>query len=133
MEERSRWEVFQGKPNRIHGGGARITLNPRKVFLINNEAYKALGEPAAVEFRYDENTRTIGLAPRDIRNQNAFPLADKTTNRKYKYRTIQGAPFCKHFNIKPETTILFIDIDLDNEGTILLELSTAVKVGRGFR
>lgn len=30
-------------------------------------------------------------------------------------------------------TMLGTNIDLDNEGTLLLELNTAVAVGRGFR
>ena len=100
---------------------------------MNQAAYNAMGGPAAVELRYDENTRTIGLAPQDPRHKNSFPIKSKLNSRKYNYHIIHAAPFCKHYEIDPRRTILFIDIDLDNDGTLMLELSTAVAVGRGFR
>lgn len=133
MEKKSRWQVYSGTPNRRDRGGPRVTLNHRKVFLLNEEAYEILGKPAAVEMRYDEETRTIGLAPKDLRNLSAFPLKGKTNNKKYRYRIIHGSPFCKHFDINPTRTILFTNIDLDRDGSMLLELNTAVAVGRGFR
>ena len=133
MERKSRWEIYSGVPNRVHRDGPRVTLNYRKVFLLNMAAYEALGMPAAVELRYDEHTRTIGLAPKDPRTLSAFPLKGKSGSKKYNYRIIHAAPFCKHFDINPKRTILFTNVDLDNEGTLTLELNTAVAVGRGFR
>ncbi len=133
MGAKSRWEIYPGTPNRFRRGGLRVTLNHRKVFLLNEEASRALGDPAAVELRYDGNTRTIGLAPRDPRILSAFPLKKWANHKKYTYRIIHGAPFCKHFDINPKSTILFTNVDMDNEGTLLLELNSAVAVGRGFR
>ena len=133
MTAKRRWEVYPGFPNRVGRDGPRVTLNPRKVFLLNQSAYDAMGGPAAVELRYDGDTRTIGLAPKDPRHQNAFPIKSKLNSRKYNYRIIHAAPFCKHYGIDPRSTVLFIDIDMDDEGTLMLELSTAVTVGRGFR
>jgi hypothetical protein len=128
-----RWEVYPGYPNRVGLGGPRVTLNSRGVFLMNTTAYKAMKEPPAVELRYDPNTRTIGLAPKDPRNVNAFPVKGKDNPRKYQYRIIHGSPFCKHYNITPRRTILFTQIDLDDDGTLTLELKTAVTVGKGIR
>ena len=133
MGSKSRWQIYPGMPNQRTSGGPRVTLNHRKVFLLNQAAYKVLGEPAAVELRYDEETRTIGLAARDPRILSAFPLKGKVNHTKYSYRIIHGAPFCKHFGISPKATILFTNVDMDNDGTLLLELNTAVVVGRGFR
>ena len=133
MKKKGRWEIYSGVANRIKREGPRVTLNHRKVFLINMPAYELLGRPAAVELGYDENTRTIGLAPVDPRTLHAFPLKGKTTSKKYNYRTIHAAPFCKHHEIAPRRTMLFTEIDLDDEGTLLLELKTAVAVGRGSR
>jgi len=133
MEKKSRWQVYRGLPNRVDTGGPRVTLNHRKVFLLNKSAVEALGTPAKVELRYDEDTRTIGLAPMDPRILSAFPLKGKITQKKYSYRIIHAAPFCKQFGIAPRGTLLFTNIDMDNEGTLLLELNTAVAVGRGFR
>lgn len=84
---------------------------------------------------YDEGTRTIGLKPKDLRHANAFPLKHRKSSRdrKYSYRCINAAPFCMHFDIRPEKTMLFNNVDLDDEGTMLLELGQAVRVGRGSR
>ena len=131
--QKSRWQVYTGLPNRVGTGNQpRVTLNHRKVFLLNRAACEALGSPAAVELRYDEDTRTIGLAPMDPRILSAFPLKDHKA-RKYTYRIIHASPFCKQFGITPRGTLLFTNVDMDNEGTLLLELNTAVPVGRGFR
>ena len=113
----------------------RITLNSRGVMLFNRRAYEAMGSPAAAEIMFDEESNTIGLKPRDIRFQNAFPFKSKKYRRdtKYSYRIISASPFCKHFDIKPKSTILFTTPDLENDGTLLLDLNTAVSVGRGSR
>ncbi len=89
-----------------------------------------------MELRFDEGTRTIGLRPRDPRRANAFPVRKKAEGKNgqgYSYHTICAAPFCTHFDIRPDCTMLFSKIDMDNEGTLLLEMSQAVKVGRGSR
>ena len=103
------------------------------MFLLNQKACEALGSAGAVEMRYDEDTRTIGLAPKDPRQSNVFELKSKVNHKKYSYRVIYAAPYCKQFGIDPRGTLLFTNIDLDNEGTLLLELNTAVTIGRGFR
>jgi hypothetical protein len=133
MLNRSRWEIFQGRPNLSYKGGLRVTLSPKKVFLLNEEVYNALKRPAAVELRFDPETRTIGLAPIDHRNSRAFPIKGKLDPKKYNYHFVQAAPFCKHYQINPRRTMLFTNIDMDNEGTLLLELNTAVAIGRGSR
>ena len=113
----------------------RITLNSRGVLLFNNRAFEAMGSPAAAELMFDEESNMIGLRPRDIRFQNAFPFKSKKYRRdtKYSYRILSASPFCQHYDIKPKGTILFTTPDLDREGTLLLDLNTAVSVGRGSR
>jgi hypothetical protein len=135
-----RWTVFDGEPNGKGKDVPRVTLGPKKVLLLNRKAYEVLGSPAAVELRFDEETRTIGLRPRDVRHSNAFPLHVKGARHKtnagsprYTYRIIYAAPFCRHFEIKAERTVLFNNVDLDDDGTMLLEMSSAVRVGRGSR
>lgn len=125
--------MFHGTPNRVNLDGPRVTLNHRSVLLLNTAAYEMLGEPAAVAFGYDENTRTIGMVPSDPRNLSSFGVKGKINNKKYRYRIIHAAPFCRHHEINPKRTILFTNIDLNDEGFMLLELSTAVAVTRGSR
>jgi hypothetical protein len=129
-----KWSVYQGGPNGGEQMAVRITLNSRGVMLFNRRAYEAMGSPGAVELMFDEESNMIGLRPRDIRFQNAFPFKTKSTNlKKYNYRIISASPFCKHNDIHPKSTILFTTPDLENDGTLLLDLKTAVSVGRGSR
>ena len=130
-----KWTIYHGGPNGGVRMAVRITLNSRGVLLFNKRAWEAVGRPAAAELMFDEDENVIGLRPRDIRFQNAFPV--KTSNgarhRKYEYRILHTASFCKHFDIRPKSTILFTQPDMENDGTILLDLKTAVNVGRGSR
>ena len=136
MDSSKRWEIFLGAPNRRFSNGVRVTMNSRKVILLSKEAFEAIGSPAAVELRWDENTRTIGLSPCDIAATNAFPLRQKVINssgKKHAYRLVHASPFCKHHGIGPDRTILFRDVDMDNDGTLLLELTTAINIGRRIK
>ena len=133
------WTIFEGRPNTRDRSTLRVTLNKKGIFLLNLATYSAMGRPAAVEFRFDEKTRTIGLAPKDPRAENAFPMkgiltmARKKASEKYTYMVVNAAPFCRHFDIRPVGTVQFGGIDMDNDGTLLLELNKAVSVGRGSR
>ena len=130
-----KWTIYHGGPN---GGGKmllRITLNSRGVMLFNKRAWEAIGSPAAAELMFDEDENVIGLKPRDIRFHNAFHIKGRNPGRDKKpnYRFIHAAPFCKHFDIRPKSTILFTKPDMENDGTLLLDVNTAVNVGRGSR
>ena len=129
-----KWTTYHGGPNQGERIRIRVTLNSRGVILLNKAAYECIGSPGAVELLFDEDEGVIGLKPKDLRHQNAFPLKYKgTSSKKYQYRIISASPFCKHFDIKPKSTILFTQPDMDNDGTLLLALDTAVNVGRGSR
>ena len=134
MVEKKRWQKFPGVPNRDKRESVRVTLNNRKVLRLNQEAYTAIGDPAAVELFFDEDTLTIGVAPVDPRIRNSFPVnRQKHHGKRSAGVHIYGSPFCKHFDIKPRGTMLFTDVQLDNEGTMHLELTTAITIGRGYR
>jgi len=128
-----RWTKFEGGPNGGERMLLRVTLNSRGVMLFNSRAFEAIGSPAAAELMFDEESRVIGLRPRDLRFQNAFPFRHIQRAPKYKYRILHAAPFCRHFDIKPKNTVLFTQPDMDNDGTLLLALESAVSVGRGSR
>jgi len=78
------------------------------------------------------NTRT-DTEKQDIRHHNAFPIKGKPNNKKYRYHFVQAAPFCKHYQIHVPRTLLFTNVDMDNDGTLILELNSAVAIGRGSR
>lgn len=122
------WNEFQGSPNRMDKDQARVTLNSRGAFLLNRKAFEAMEAPAAVMLLFDENSKVIGLKPADIRLKNAFPVIQRD---KHHNRRIQASPFCKHFKIKVERTVLFNEVDIDNEGIMKLELTKTTSIGRG--
>ena len=122
------WTEFEGSPNRVDKDQPRVTLNSRGVILLNRQAFEAMDTPPAVTLLFDENNNIIGLKPADIRRQNAFPIKQKD---KWHNRTVHASPFCKHFNIRVERTVLFNEVDVDNEGVLKLELQKTTAIGRG--
>jgi hypothetical protein len=121
---------FEGKPNGAARNQPRVTLNHKKTFVLNQLAYEALGGPAAVEFFFDENRKVIGLKPIDARRENAFPLKSyKGSN----LRRITASAFCTHFRISVDHTVLFQNIDLENDGMMTLDMAKTVNVSRGSR
>ena len=126
---RKTFTEFIGKPNRANADTPRVTLNPRGVMMLNERAVEAFDSPAAVTLHYDEDSRMIALKPVDARRPNAFPLKKK--DKQYKYRVIHASPFCRHFGIRLDRTILFHEIDLDDEGVMTLSLRSTTAITRG--
>ena len=125
---RKHFVEFIGRPNRMHTDRARVTLSYRGVFVLNGKAYEALEMPAAVTLHYDEDERVIALKPVDARLPNAFPVKQKDN---FKYRMINASPFCRHFRIRIERTVLFNEVDIDNDGVMMLELRNTTSIARG--
>lgn len=130
-EENRRWQTFQGGPNtNKHDGRARVTLDPRGRVRMNEKAYEIFGSPEAVEFHFEPETATIGLTHRDPQASNAFPVQTPANWPKYRYRQIAAAPFCRFFDITPERTMLFPNPRVTPTGKMLLEITTAVPIGK---
>jgi hypothetical protein len=124
-----RWEKFNGRPFVPRITEPRVTMGKRGVIYLNDKAYDALKRPAAVELMLDGNQRLIGLKPIDARRTNAFPVR----NHRGAYKRIHAAAFCQHFRIKPTSTLLFQNVDIDDQGVMSLDLTTTVTVTRGAR
>ena len=120
-------QEFKGSPNRVKRDEPRVTLDKRGVVYLNKHAFEAFGSPAAVKLFYEEHELVIALKPADVRHKNAFeikPHSQGTT------RLIHTQPFCKHHKIRVERTVLFNDIEIDNEGTMFLWLKNITHIGR---
>lgn len=126
-----RWTEFQGRPNGTDRGRPRVTLSNRNVLVLNAAAYEAFGMPAAVKLSYEEDRRVIGLKPEDASRTNAFPV--KLGTGKCHNRKIYLHPFCVHFGIDIRRTVLFSEIDIDNDGKLRLELNRTVTIGKSER
>lgn len=119
---------FMGRPNRTSTDLPRVTLNKKGILLLNKVAFRALDEPAAVKLFFDGNNQVIGIKAADIRHSNSFAVRQKD---KWHNRIVCASPFCKHFQIHVETTILFNDVDIDSKGLMKLDLRKSITIGRG--
>lgn len=67
-----------------------------------------MGEPDAVILFYDRRMQTIGIKRATLSKQNAYRLklkeAEKTSGR-----MLYAGNFCRHYNIRPDTTLAFIN------------------------
>jgi hypothetical protein len=124
------WTVFDGRPYGAARDAARVTLNPKKTFLLNEPACKALGNPVGVVLMYDQARNMIGLKPTNIDRQNAFPLKSKKGCR---FKLITASSFCTHFGIRVDRTVLFENVQVDPEGIMTLDINKTIYVSRGAR
>lgn len=122
-----RWDEFFGGPNVPSDDRLHVTLNSRGVILLNPKAFDVLGKPAAAVLLYDKRNSTIGLRAAPAETQHAFPLRQKA---KFRHWLIHANPFCRHHRIKVERTMAFPEAETDAEGILLLDLHTAIEVGR---
>lgn len=122
-----RLEEFKGTPNRIKLEEPRVTLDKRGVLYLNKLAFETFGSPAAVKLFHDEHELVIALKPSDVRHKNAFEVK---LHSQGSTRRINIQPFCKHHKIRFERTVLFNDIEFDNEGTMFLWLKNTTNIGR---
>ena len=124
---RFQWKEFGGSPRVLHRERMYVTLRPRGEIFLNGKAYERLGSPEAAVLLYDENTRTIGVRPADPELPNAFRFVRKGNEGR---RKIYACSFCRHFKLKPEKTLAFHKVKID-DGVLLLDLESAVEVSRG--
>ena len=128
----NKWETFEGRQYRTEARTEpRVTLGAKGTFYLNGKAYEALKRPTAVEMLYEGSRRIIGLKPIDPRKRNAFVI--KHHGKGGTYKRISAAAFCSHFQLKYKNTLLFEQIDLDDDGVLMLDLNKAVRVTRGAR
>lgn len=80
---------------------------------------------------YDGNRRIIGLKPTDPAKRNAFAI--KHHGKGGNYKRISAAAFCTHFRLRVMGTMLFNNVDLDNDGVMLLDMANMITVERGSR
>jgi hypothetical protein len=122
-----RWVEFEGRPNgAVRGSRPRVTLSDRYVLLLNKRAVEMLEWPAAVKLKFEEDKRVIGLVAADPGHKNSFPL--KKDNRSC--RQIYIRPFCRHWGIDIARTVLFNEVDTDDNGMMRLALNETVGLGK---
>ena len=115
------WYEFKEDGHASRRRAPRAALSKGREFRLNQKALDLIGSPAAVRFLFDVQLSRIGIRAVDPEANHSFPV------RKIKGTAsiISAALFCDRVGIRPEHTIEFQSVRVDDEGTLLLDLSTA--------
>jgi len=124
------WTIFEGSPNGLRREKLRVTLGANRTLNMNAVTYEALGNPIAVELRFDEGLKRIGIKPTTPESNNAFPLKPKSGSR---HRWIAAGAFLTHFGLLLDRSIAFDDPFIDMDGILVLDLLKITAIGRGSR
>lgn len=119
------FETFRGGANEAIANRLHVTISPAKLILINRNLFNKLGKPEAVTLSYSRKRDIIAIKPTSARFNEAFPVMP--TGHSFR---INSAPFCRHFGIKIDQTLRFIDPSIEDEGILHLNLNETVSVSR---
>ncbi len=98
--------------------------------MLNKAAHDAIGRPDAVELFYDRKYGVIGLKSSSAKLNNSFSVKSK---KKTAYKVVHASPFCNHFNIQIDGTLLFTEPAIIEGGFIELDLAKTQSSNRGSR
>ena len=88
----------------------------------------SIGSPERIRFFCTARNR-IGLRKSSPEDKSSFPV--KKERGKGAGATVHAAYFCNNYGIKPDQTIEFTDITIDDNGIMVLDLNTARSVRLG--
>ena len=107
-----------------------VTIDKNGRIFLNQKAHKMMGKPLAVYLYYNRQRDMIILEKTDaLSSSNAFLFRDGGNTA----RIIWAGPFCKHFNIRVQGTLKFLDPATDALGNLYLKLSETINVSAGRR
>ncbi|MBK9154789.1 MAG: hypothetical protein IPM25_11335 [Chloracidobacterium sp.] len=119
------FEKFRGGPNKPAQFRMRVTLSKTNVLSFNRNAWQKLGEPPAVYLYFSRTRDLIAIEPvPSHRLPESFPVLTKSAG----YR-VNAAPFCRHFGIRLNTTLRFINPEM-RDGKLQLKLAETVSVAQ---
>ncbi len=118
MKQQWQFEEFEDGPRIQDGARPHVTLTPKGCFYLNWPTLKALDEPDAVVMLYDRRLQTIAIKRAPLTKRNSYRLKPKD-GEKARGRILYAANFCKHYHIKPSTTIAFLNPKMDDDLLIL--------------
>ena len=99
-----------------------VTLNRKGEIVISRVTWERFGGPAAVHVLFDDTNQRIGLKPTAPAMRNADPVRKIT---RHGARRIPAFRLLAETNIRIEDTIQFHDAEIDDDGTLVLNLRTA--------
>ncbi len=117
------FERFHGGPNEPASKRLHVTISPAKLILLNRNVYHLIGKPAAVYLNFSRVRDIIAIEPASPHASDSFPVIQNP----YNWR-INAAPFCRNFNIDPDTQLKFIRPEIEGNA-LMLKLNETVSVG----
>ena len=99
----------------------RVALQTRGNMSMNEAAYKALGEPAAVLLMFDRETKAVGLQPTAIETKHAYPIRKQPNSKSF---MVGAVSFCNHYEIDVSHTRAFTPQIED--GILVFELDKGI-------
>ena len=112
-----KFEKFIGGPTQPTETRVHVTINKEMVIGLNRKSYEMIGKAPAVYLQYSREDAIIAIEPaHSFRMPSAFPVKPKT----HCGWRINASPFCKHFDIRIDSTERFIRPDLSDDGKMLL-------------
>jgi hypothetical protein len=119
-----------GGPTIPYKERVHVTLDSGGRIFLNQKAHKMMGRPLAVYLHFNRSKDLIILEKTDaLSSSNSFLFRDGG----YSSRIVWGKPFCKHFNIRVEGTVKFLNPTTDALGNLYLNLSETINVSAGKR
>ena len=120
-------EKFMGGPTEAYSERVHVTIDQKGSIFLNQKAHALMGRPISVYLYYNRPRDMIILEPTQAStSNNAFLL--KSDGSSMTGRRIFANPFCKHFGIKPDSTLKFMHPETDAVGCMYLKLSETVIV-----
>ena len=118
------WQEFNGVAARFRRTRMRVTLTAGKDFYLNRLALEALGKPEAVKYYFDVSRSRIGIKASTTDAEQSVLVR----KRERDYGLVRAAHFCNYYGIKPEESVTFEEVRIDDNGMLILDLKTARRV-----
>lgn len=121
------FERFRGGANPPANKRIHVTISPASLILLNRNIYELFGKPAAVYLNYIRERDIIAIEHASIRSSESFPVIANHANWR-----INAAPFCRHFGIRVDAQLKFVNPEI--VGNVLhLKLGETIVVGGRVR
>ena len=117
----SNWYEFKEDGHAKRRRTPRVQLTKGRHFRFNQKALDLIGSPKAVRFLFDVQLSRVGIRAVEPDAPHAFEVRKE----KGTLSIVHGALFCDSLGIRPEHTLEFQSVRADDEGTLLLDLTTA--------
>ncbi|MGD9588423.1 MAG: hypothetical protein AB7Q37_04935 [Pyrinomonadaceae bacterium] len=122
------WEEFTQKTS-YRAEKLRVSLNARGQFMLSQKVVDTLGSPDSVIFLFDRASRNIGIKPSSPDVEHAYELKKQGNSQSY---YISAKSFCSYYDIDIGDTVVFNDVEVEDD-LIILNLNNVSELVRRAR